>query len=70
MNNEDIKKWINENLVMQDEARQITEQSVSAFGQSVSTGRIMSFVEFGEKRKTRLYLKSDLEEYKNNKRKY
>lgn len=69
MKSEDIKKWINENLVMQDEARQITEQSVSAFGQSVSTGKLIAFVEFGEKRKTRLYLKRDLEEYKNNKRK-
>lgn len=69
MNNADIKKWINENLVMRDEAMQITEQSVSAFGQSVSTGKIIPFVEFGEKRKTRLYLRSDLEEYKKHKRK-
>lgn len=54
---------------MRDEAMQITEQSVSAFGQSVSTGKIIPFVEFGEKRKTRLYLRSDLEEYKKHKRK-
>ena len=63
MNKEEIKKWIKENLVMQDEARNITGQSVSGFNQSVATGRIVPFVEFGETRKTRLYLRSDLEEY-------
>ena len=69
MNNEEIKKWINENLVMQDEAREITGQSVSAFNQSLQTGKISPFVEFGEKRKTRLYLKSDMQEYAENKKK-
>ncbi|MFB4471791.1 hypothetical protein ACDI16_02335 [Oceanobacillus caeni] len=63
MNNEEIKKWIKENLVMQDEARTITGQSVSGFNQSVATRKINPFVEFGEVRKTRLYLRSDLEEY-------
>lgn len=63
MNNKEIKKWIKENLVMQDEARTITGQSISAFNQSVATGKINPFVEFGEARKTRLYLRSDLEEY-------
>lgn len=58
-----IRKWIQENLIMQDEARKITNQSVSAFNQSVATGRIEPFVEFGEKRKTRLYLRADIEEY-------
>lgn len=68
MNNEDIKKWIKENLVMQDEARQITGQSVSGFNQSVATGQIVAFVEFGEARKTRLYLRSEIEEYAKKKR--
>lgn len=63
MNKEEIRKWIKGNLVMQDVARSITGQSVSAFNQSVATGRIIPFVEFGETRKTRLYLVSDLEEY-------
>ncbi|MGC4378235.1 hypothetical protein WD019_15105 [Fictibacillus sp. Mic-4] len=63
MNNQEIKKWIKNNLVMQEEARQITGQSVSAFNQSVATGKIIPFIEFGESRKTRLYLKADLEEY-------
>lgn len=70
MNNEQIKQWINDNLVMQDEARQITEQSVSAFNQSVATGKIMPFVEFESgKRTIRLYFRSDLERYRKNKRK-
>jgi len=65
---EEIKKWIEDNLVMQDEARQITGQSVSGFNQSVATGRIVPFVEFGSERKTRLYLRKELEAYAKNKR--
>ncbi len=68
MKQEEIKLWINENLLMQEEARQITGQSVPAFNQSVTAGSINPFVEFGSKRKTRLYLKSDLEEYARTKR--
>lgn len=64
-----IKRWITDNLVMQDEARSITGQSVSAFNQSVQTGKIKAFVEFGETRKTRLYLRSELEEYAKTKKK-
>lgn len=63
-----IREWIQANLVMQDEARKITGQSVPAFNQSVRENWIMPFVEFGEKRKTRLYLRSELEEYAKNKR--
>lgn len=68
MNIEEIKKWIEENLVMQDEARTITEQSVSGFNQSVQSGKIKAFAKFGESRKTRLYLRSEMEEYARNKR--
>lgn len=68
MDKEKIRRWIQDNLVMQDEARSITGQSVPGFNQSVATGRIVPFVEFGEARKTRLYLRSDLEEYAKNKR--
>ncbi|MCU6709374.1 hypothetical protein M6D81_11710 [Paenibacillus sp. J5C_2022] len=68
MNNEEMKRWITDNLVMQDEARTITGQSVSGFNQSIATGRILPFVEFGEARKTRLYLRSELVEYAKNKR--
>ena len=65
---EQIKEWIEQNLIMQDEARVITGQSVTAFNQSVANGKIKAFIEFGGTRKTRLYLKSDLEEYAKNKR--
>lgn len=68
MNSEEIREWIQNNLVMQDEARTITGQSVTAFNQSVSTGRIQHFVEFGEARKTRLYLRGELEVYAKNKK--
>jgi hypothetical protein len=68
MDKEKIRRWIQDNLVMQDEARRITGQSVSGFNQSVQAGWIIPFVEFGDARKTRLYLRSDLEEYAKNKR--
>lgn len=68
MDKEKIRQWIQENLVMQDEARLITEQSVSAFNQAVQTGRIIPFVEFGDQRKTRLYLREVLEQYAKNKK--
>jgi len=69
VDNKLVKRWIEENLVMQDEARTITGQSVSGFNQSVTAGSIKPFVEFGEQRKTRLYLRSDLEVYAKTKRK-
>ncbi|WP_245828910.1 hypothetical protein [Salipaludibacillus agaradhaerens] len=69
MTTDEIKKWIEENLCLQDEARKITDQSVTGFNQSVATRKVVPFVEFGETRKTRLYLKSDLEHYRANKRK-
>ncbi|GAA0840517.1 hypothetical protein GCM10008915_36200 [Bifidobacterium pullorum subsp. gallinarum] len=68
MNNADIKAWIRDNLVLQDEARQITEQSISAFNQAVAERRIIPFAEFGSARKTRLYLREDLAKYRENKR--
>lgn len=68
MNKEDIKRWIQDNLVMQDEGRTITRQSVSGFNQSVGAGAIVPFVEFGAVRKTRLYLREELEQYAKNKR--
>lgn len=68
MNKEAVKKWIATNLVMRDEAETITGQSGSAFGQSLATGKIAPFVEFGESRKTRLYLREDLEQYAKNKK--
>lgn len=69
MNKDDVKKWIEDNLVMQEEARNLTGQSISGFNQSLASGNIKPFVEFGETRKTRLYLRSDMKEYGINKRK-
>lgn len=70
MNNEQIKKWIEDNLCTREVARSITGQSDSAFGQSLATGRISPFVELESgKRVVRLYLRSDLEDYAKNKRK-
>lgn len=68
MNQQEIKKWIEENLVMRDEAMRITGQSVNGFQQSILSGKIKPFVEFGNKRKTRLYLRKELEEYKKTKK--
>jgi len=64
MKKEEIKKWIEENLLMQDEARTITGQTVSGFNQSVTGGKIVPFVQFGERRITRLYLREDMELYR------
>lgn len=63
-----IKQWIKDNLVMQDEARAITGQSASGFTNAVAAGHIPAFAEFGESRKTRLYLREDLEAYAKRKR--
>lgn len=68
MNNDQIKQWIHNNLVMQEEAIRITKQSKPGFNQSVAAGSIKPFVEYGSTRKIRLYLKSDLEEYARTKR--
>ncbi|HDR7791149.1 hypothetical protein [Bacillus paranthracis] len=63
-----VKTWIEQNLVIHEEARTITGQTTSAFNQSVQNGKILPFVEFGTIRKTSLYLQEDLEAYKVQKR--
>ncbi|WP_203362824.1 hypothetical protein [Bacillus sp. REN10] len=65
---EKYQKWCQENLVMAAEGHKITGQSLIGFNQSVTLGKIKPFLEFGEARKTRLYLRSDLEEYAKTKR--
>ncbi|MEK4029399.1 hypothetical protein MKZ02_12800 [Pseudobacillus sp. FSL P4-0506] len=62
------QKWCEENLVMAAEGHKITGQSLTGFNQSVMLGHIKPFLSFGEKRKTNLYLRSELEEYARNKR--
>ncbi|WP_232454600.1 hypothetical protein [Domibacillus aminovorans] len=49
------------------EAHKITAQSVSGFKQSIILGHIKPFLTYGAKRKTNLYLRTDLEEYAKNK---
>lgn len=64
MNLEEIKQFMNENLLTKKEAMEITNQSLTAFDQAVQTGRLKPFFEKGEGRSTvRLYLKSDVERY-------
>ena len=61
---EEIKQFMNENLLTKKEAMEITGQSLTAFDQAVATGRLKPFFEKGEGRGTvRLYLKADVERY-------
>lgn len=69
MDKNKIRQWIIDNLVLPDEARKITDQSIHGFNQSVRTGKIVPFVEFlSGKKKFNLYLREDLEEYAKNKK--
>ncbi|EUJ16522.1 hypothetical protein [Listeria aquatica] len=69
LNPKSVQDFMYKNLVSKNEARKITGQSYEAFSQSVKNGWILPFFESGSgTRKVRLYLKSDLEEYRNNKR--
>jgi len=64
MSIEEIKQFMNENLLTKKEAMEITGQSLTAFDQAVATGRLKPFFEKAEGRSTvRLYLKSDVERY-------
>ena len=71
MTYEEIKKWIPENLLTKEQARQITKQSAAAFNQSVNLRRIKPFFESNGEgvQKVRLYLKKEIEDYAKNKRK-
>ena len=70
MTNDEIKKWLYENLLTKEQSRQITNQSAGAFNQSVNLGRIKPFFESNGNgvQKVRLYLKKDIEDYAKNKR--
>lgn len=60
----EIKNFMHENLLTKKEAMEITGQSLSAFDQSVATGKLVPFFEKGKGRSTvRLYLKNDVERY-------
>lgn len=65
-NIEELKEWIETNLVTKQEAIKITEQSPKGFQQSVRTNVIKPFYESKEGKGpsvVRLYLKNDIEAY-------
>ncbi|MGG3987669.1 hypothetical protein [Bacillus smithii] len=64
MDREQLRKYIDENLLTKQEAMKITGQSISAFDQAVQTGQLLPFYDHGKDRsRVRLYLKADVEEY-------
>ncbi|MED5050636.1 hypothetical protein P9850_01965 [Anoxybacillus rupiensis] len=64
MDREQLRKYIDENLLTKQEAMEITGQRLQAFDQAVSTRRLKPFYDHGEGRsRVRLYLKSEVEEY-------
>lgn len=65
MNKEDVKKWMEDNLVRAEEARKLTGQKSSrSFIQSVQSGQISPFIVWGEGSGAwKLYERSEMEEY-------
>ncbi|KYC94352.1 hypothetical protein B4102_3573 [Heyndrickxia sporothermodurans] len=64
MNSEQIKKWVDENLLTKQEAMEVTQQSLTSFNQSIEAGRLVPFYDHGvDRSRVRLYLKSDVEAY-------
>ena len=64
MNKQEIKRFLEDNLLTKKEAMEITGQSLSAFDQAVMTGRLIPFFERGKGRGlVRLYLKEDVKQY-------
>ncbi|MBE6173687.1 helix-turn-helix domain-containing protein [Enterococcus mundtii] len=61
----EIQQWGKKNLLTRQQAAKITGQSYTAFSQTIKTGKIKPFFEFGDSGPSvvRLYLKSDIEEY-------
>ena len=70
-NLDQLKEFMENNLLKKQDAMKITEQTATAFQQSEQTGKIKPFFETDGKgpAKIKLYLKSDMEEYARNKRK-
>ena len=64
MNREELEKFLANNLITKQQARQITGQSHSAFQQSVNTGQLKPIYQQGQGTgMVRLYLKKEVEEY-------
>lgn len=68
----ELQSYLKENLLGVEDARKITGQSTVAFNQSVATGKLIPFY-YNEtvngRIQNKLFLKSDLEHYRDNKRK-
>lgn len=68
-NKEEMKKWLEGNLLTATQAMKVTEQSKSAFNNAVVNGYIPVYLKLNrEERNVNLYLREDLIEYKANKR--
>lgn len=68
-NKEEMKKWLEDNLLTATQAMKVTEQSKSAFNNAVVNGYIPVYLKLNrEERNVNLYLREDLIEYKANKR--
>lgn len=67
---QELQNFLKENLLTKSDAVKITNQSINAFNQSIKTGMIKPFYESdgSTASKVRLYLKSDLESYRDRKR--
>lgn len=69
--NIELQEYLKENLFPREEARLITGQSLAGFNQAVATGRLIPFystVSENGRIQNKLFLKSDLEHYRDNKR--
>lgn len=68
---DELQTFLYDNLLTKTEAAKVTGQSINAFSQAVKYGVIKPFFESegSTSSKVRLYLKSDLEEYRNRKQK-
>lgn len=70
-NKKELQDYLTKNLLPMEEARKITGQSVSGFNQSVALEKVVPFyqtVTASGRVQNKLFLKSELEEYRDNKR--
>nr|WP_311773446.1 hypothetical protein [Listeria grandensis] len=66
LNRDEFIKYANEHLISTREAREITDQTLKAFQQSVKNEKLIPAVEIkeSEKRVIRLFFRDDVEAYK------
>lgn len=64
MNKEEIKKYIDANLLTKQEAMRATGQNIKGFDQTIASGNLKPFYDHGEGRsRVRLYHRDDVEAY-------